>query len=323
LLLDGLMKRKRLKIDGERAYYHLLSRTVNGEKLFGTGEKEVLRKMIRQVAAFSGIHVITYAIMDNHFHLLVEVPEEREVSDREILERYKILYPRPTVWNPMGSDVLEQHLKTDSHEGKILRKNLLRRMHDISWMMKTLKQRFAFWFNRSRKRFGPLWSGPFKSLLVEAETGALSTVAAYIDLNAVRAGKVDDPKDYRYCGYAEALGSKDSAREGLLRIEKNLALYRQRLFGTGARPHEGKAFIDPAKAREVIEREKGELPLHILLRQRLRFLSEGSVFGSPSFVSKALSATLRDSGKRPPAPRAILAGAFNGKAVAKGDPKEE
>ena len=278
--------------------------------------------MIGQVAGFSGIRVITFAIMDNHFHLLVEVPEKREVSDREIVERYKLLYPKPTPWNPMGAAVLEQHLRENSHEGKMLRRSLTARMHDITPMMKTLKQRFSLWFNRSRKRFGPLWSGPFKSLLVEAETGSLSTVAAYIDLNAVRAAKVDDPKDYRYCGYAEALADKHKAKEGLLRIEKSLAHYRQRLFGTGAYPREGKAFIDPDRAQTVIEKEKGELSLPVLLRQRLRFLSEGSVFGSNSFVLEALAHSPPNKRKQPPGARRLKAPCLSGRAVAKGDPRE-
>jgi len=41
----------------------------------------VLRKMIWQVADFCGIRVLTYCIMSNHFHVLVEVPELGELSD--------------------------------------------------------------------------------------------------------------------------------------------------------------------------------------------------------------------------------------------------
>ncbi len=316
------MKRKRLILKGERAYYHLLSRTVNGEKLFGTREKEVLRKMMWQVAEFSGIEILTYAIMDNHFHILAEVPEKGEVSDRILLERYRILYPKPTAWNPMSAEMLEHHLKENTHEGKTLRRRLTARMHDVPWMMKTLKQRFALWYNRKNDRFGHLWSGPFKSLLVEAETGSLSTVAAYIDLNAVRAGIVDDPKDYSYCGYAEALAGKSRAQYGLLRIEKTLAHYRQRLFGAGAYPEEGKAFIEPEKARQVIEEQKGELPLHELLRQRLKFLSEGTVFGSPSFVSNALRTLESPKSRCNRGSRLLRAGAWLGKSVARGDPRE-
>ena len=78
----------------------------------------------------------------------------------------------------------------------------LRRMHDVSWLMKTIKQRFAASFNASRERFGPVWSERFKSVLVEGDLKALRTVAAYIDLNAVRSdrgclGRISVARDRR------------------------------------------------------------------------------------------------------------------------------
>ena len=68
-------------------------------------------------------------------------------------------------------------------------------MGDVSAFMKELKQRFSIWFNRSHKRFGTLWAERFKSVLIENAASALRTVAAYIDLNPVRAGLVEDPKE--------------------------------------------------------------------------------------------------------------------------------
>ena len=56
-------------------------------------------------------------------------------------------------------------------------------MGDISEYMKTLKQRFTVHFNEKYDRYGPLWSGRFKSVLIEPERDAIRTVAAYIDLN--------------------------------------------------------------------------------------------------------------------------------------------
>jgi len=80
--------------------------------------------------------------------------------------------------------------------------------------MKEFKQRFSRWYNRRTERFGTLWAERFKSVLVEDSPRALRTVAAYIDLNPVRAGIVGDPKDYRFCGYAAALvGQRDLQRE--------------------------------------------------------------------------------------------------------------
>lgn len=64
----------------------------------------------------------------------------------------------------------------------------------------------------------PLWEERFKSVLVGGTPGALTAVAAYIDLNAVRAGIVGDPKDYRFCGYGEAMGGSKQARDGLCRV---------------------------------------------------------------------------------------------------------
>ena len=55
-------------------------------------------------------------------------------------------------------------------------------------------------------------------MLVEGSDNPLQTMATYIDLNPVRAGLVDDPKDYRFCGYAEAVAGEVQARKGLRKI---------------------------------------------------------------------------------------------------------
>ena len=293
-----MTKRKNLRTEwGQFSYYHLMSRTVNGEALFGDREREVLRKMIWQVADFSGVRVVTYAVMKNHFHLLVELPPgEVEVSDAEIVRRYKKLYPQPTPWQPMPADVLEGHLRDNLEEGRQLRARLTRRMHDVSEFMKTLKLRYSLWFNRSKERFGPLWAERFKSVLVEGERFALRTVAAYIDLNAVRAGLVEDPVDYRFCGYGEAMGGGRMAREGLCVVDKDMAGYRQTLYGAGSGEKEGKSVISREEAVRVLEEEKGKLPLAVVLRCRVRYFTDGMVLGSEAFVKEQM-------GREPPGKR--------------------
>ena len=85
------MRTRRIKVSGSAACYHVMTRTVNGERLFKQREKEVLRKMIWQVADFAGVEVLTYCIMSNHFHVLLRVPDLGEISDRELLRRYQVL----------------------------------------------------------------------------------------------------------------------------------------------------------------------------------------------------------------------------------------
>ncbi|TDU72980.1 hypothetical protein EI77_01446 [Prosthecobacter fusiformis] len=78
-----------------------------------------------------------------------------------------------------------------------------KRCCDLSIYVKEVKQRFSRWFNKRRGRRGTLWMDRFKSVMVECGGEALRTMAAYIDLNPVLAKLIDDPKDYRWCGYGE------------------------------------------------------------------------------------------------------------------------
>ena len=97
--------------------------------------------------------------------------------------------------------------------------------------MKLVKQRFSVWYNRSHQRYGTLWAERFKSVLVEAKSGVMRTMAAYIDLNPVRAGLVNDPKDYRFCGYAEAVAGFRLSQLGLsYLVEGGSIQYQRQLF---------------------------------------------------------------------------------------------
>jgi len=270
-----------------------MSRTVNGAALFKDREKEVLRKMIHRVADFSGVEILTYCIMNNHFHVLVKIPEPVQVSDNELMRRYRVLYPEPTLHQTANASLLGRALEKNDEEAAEMREKLLARMHDVSAFMKTLKQRFSTWFNKNHDRYGPLWSDRFKSVLVEGKGNVLQTMAAYIDLNPVRANLVTDPKDYRFCGYAEAVAKQPGAVRSLKFLTcglynacatEALQNYRQLLFGKGAAPAEGKVAITRERAVQVLEQEGGNLSVTELLRCRVRYFSEGVVLGSAEFV---------------------------------------
>ena len=59
-----------------------MSRTAGGELLFGDIEKEAFRKLMRRLERFSGVEVLTYVVMGNHFHLLLRVPERAKFLRR-------------------------------------------------------------------------------------------------------------------------------------------------------------------------------------------------------------------------------------------------
>ena len=72
------MRYARVKAEGTGCY-HVVSRIVDRNFRLDDGEKELFRRMMRKAEAFSGVRVLTYAILSNHFHLLVEVPVRGEV----------------------------------------------------------------------------------------------------------------------------------------------------------------------------------------------------------------------------------------------------
>jgi len=299
------MRQARIKIEAEvgEAVYHCMSRSVNGERLFDDQAKEILRRQFWQVADYCGVEVLTYAILSNHFHVLVQVPQKTPVSDAELLRRHEVLYPHPTRSQTARLKVIKKNLVSNGPEAQSWRRRQLALMGDISPFMKLVKLRFSIWYNHAHRRFGTLWAERFKSVLLEPRGRVVATVAAYIDLNSVRAGLAEDPKDYRFCGYAEAVAGSAVARRNLASVtgvtnwDAAQAAYRLMLFGTAAGTREHGAAITPEALAAVLA-AGGRLPLATVLRCRLRYFSNGAVLGSRAFVEEQLVAYRARTGRR-------------------------
>jgi putative transposase len=255
--------------------------------LLGLLEKEKLREMLWQQAGFSGVEIVTYCLMSNHVHLLVRVPGEVSATDAELVERGLEFYGKKSLY----AQTLQRTFAKQGALPEDLREGLRERMGDVSVFMKELKQRFSKWFNKERNRFGTLWAERFKSVLVEDQPGVVQAVAAYIDLNPVRAGLVQDPKDYRWCGYAEAVAGGAAARRGLASFHRSAEWgqvsreYRQVLLvSSGTAGRSGKVVLDPEEIRREMKRA-GVLTMGQVLRLRVRYFTDGVVLGSRNYVN--------------------------------------
>ncbi len=298
LWYGSCMRHKRVKLKGD-AIYHCMSRVVDRRYIFGDREKARFVEMMRRQEAFSGVRILSYCLMSNHFHLLLEVPDREELGPDDLLGRIAALY------GPVRrKEVLELLEKNPSAAEDILRP-YLNRMYDLSYFMRELKQRFSMWYNRVNNRRGTLWEERFKSVVVEDTHTALLTMAAYIELNPVRAGICEDPKDYRWNSYGAAVAKEQAARDGITRIYELLQRptdwrtvarrYRVKVFTSGRQRgipvgdgrRQGGEKLRAGISRERVQRvidEGGKLGQADLLRCRVRYMSDGMVLGSREFV---------------------------------------
>ncbi len=308
-------------------FYHCISRVVDRRFVLGAEEKEKFRTLMRMQENFTGCRVASYCLMDNHFHLLLEVPPmvDGGLSDAQLLKRLAALYGEALV-AAVATELAEarQQVKDGLGEESVLvgriHERFTYRMHDLGEFMKGLLQRYTQWHNRTHSRTGRLWEDRFKSVIVEDGVAA-KTMAAYIDLNPVRAGIVKDPADYRWSSYGEAIGggakgNGKKARAGLVRairahkgcnaddsfwandvsreyrkllmagaVEKT----ETRIGRTGAeetrRTRKGMSAADAEREQE----RAGELSTGRMLRCRVRYFTDGAVIGSRSFVNEAFA----------------------------------
>ncbi|MCC5838672.1 MAG: hypothetical protein JJT96_01000 [Opitutales bacterium] len=183
---------------------------------------EAMRHIMRSQAAFAGMEVLTYCFMANHFHIFVRLdPKETEdLDDVGLVGRFRALYGGTRCASlGLDADDLEVFLAKNSDSAEGIRRRLKARMGDVSVFMREVKTRFTLWYNQERGTVGTFWAERFRSVVVEADTEAQRMVAAYIDLNPVRAGLVEDAGDYGFSGFGEACAGGSAARRGIARIE--------------------------------------------------------------------------------------------------------
>ena len=317
---------------------HVIGRTCGRDFLLSDSRTKLeFLRILRSYEEFLEVRVLSYVIMDNHFHLLLEIPPKKlgaavPMSDERLLAKIKKFYSDQhyidflqmlTHLRDAGSDKAAEELKA----------TYTRRMHDLSCFMQCFKMRFTQWYNKVYNRTGTLWEGRFKSVLVE-DGYAARVMSAYIDLNPVRAGMVKRPEDYRWSGYGQAMKPKaDSgrrlAREGLCRVmqldqesggrvsaeksgviwqEEGGPWYRMMLFADGEEVFvsrlesgEEKVLVRKGFKREEVEKvlaRGGKLTFGEALRCKVRYLNDGMVFGTRGFVDKVFLKTKERFGEK-------------------------
>lgn len=191
-------------------YYHLVSRCVRREFLCGhdplTGKdyshrrRWICQRLERLVQIFA-VDVCAYAVMSNHYHLVVRIDEQtaRSWTPHEVLRRWLMLFKGPAWMH----EVVQSGHRMASHPSMSLVVAMYRsRLMSLSWFMRCINEPIARRANREDEVNGHFWQGRYRCQALLDE-GALMTAMTYVDLNPLRAGIVERPEDAEYASVAQ------------------------------------------------------------------------------------------------------------------------
>ena len=204
-------------------YYHITSRCVRRAFLCGvdhySGQSYEHRRQwvvdrIRLLSSLFAIDVCAYAVMNNHYHLVLKLcPEQIDgLADDDVMDRWCALFKGPLLIQRYrdGEDLKPFERNTVSDIVNVWRSKLA----SISWFMRCLNQPIARQANLEDKCTGKFWESRFSSQALKSEEALLSCMA-YVDLNPVRAGISDTPESSSYTSFRERLESKFDLQQAI------------------------------------------------------------------------------------------------------------
>ncbi len=184
----------------EIAVVHVMNRVVRRCFLMGVDpvsgknfdhRKGWIENELRRLAAHFGIDLIGFAILSNHFHLILRSRPDRvaDWDDAEVARRWWFLCPQRK--QPDGSPAEPTQPEIDRiRNDPVKLGNIRQRLSDISWWMRILCQKIAQMANAEDGEVGKFWQSRYRAVRLLDETAILAA-AAYVDLNVIRAGMAE------------------------------------------------------------------------------------------------------------------------------------
>ena len=275
-----MMRRARHKSQ-EDAFYHICTRVAGAPDYYPLEDQNAAEKLLWMIQFFIEVYccqLVAFEIMGNHYHFIIFMEKLGSLARNELVKRAKKLYGnRYKIHTAKWSD--ENWEKFN------------RKLFDVSSLLQQINGRYAVWFNRNFNRRGHFWSDRFKNPEL-LDLASVQECLLYIELNAVRAGLVKRPEEWKYGSAWLRWKKKDQKLMPLDQIfigvdpEDAYALYRCRLYHRGAvKTKDGQAEISQSileeEARSGFKRTGKYL-------DRLRFFTDGLAVGSRKKVDKLL-----------------------------------
>ena len=204
-------------------HVHVINRVMRKAFLFGEDEmgnnfdhrrQWVVDRIDFLVKSFA-IEVSAYAVMSNHYHLVLYVNYEQSLTwdAKEVVQRWWKIFPPKMMKEETSDDIIAFHLDrlaADEEQVAIWRA----RLADLAWFMKSLNEPIARMVNQEDGCTGRFWEGRYKSQLL-LDGAALMACMAYVDLNPIRAKMADTPEQSDYTSIASRIAERHHEKSAL------------------------------------------------------------------------------------------------------------
>ena len=265
----------RIKAEDQAAAYHLYGRIAGVEGDYSLAKPLCRKKLIELIKHYSEAYcsqVAALCVMGSHYHMVVQFETPRVLNRQELWRRALVLYP--------NSKEELIHWPREKWE------RLQERLFDVSEFMRNIHSAFGRWYNKTYRRHGRFWADRFKSTLLE-NNQALLDCMLYVELNAVRAGLVERPEQWKGGSlYLREIGQDQWLMPLTALFDKTakraLTEYRCFIYYRGQVPTKaGQAAIPQ---RIVQEEAARGFEASGVYTKRLRYFVDGLVIGSEDFV---------------------------------------
>ena len=273
----------------EAAFYHLTNRVTGWTDWFPFEDQRARRKLLDMMLFYVSVYrcrLAAFQIMGNHFHFVVHFEKPRSLSREELEDIAHKLYGQKAEKKTADWTVAEWEAFNQ-------------RLFDVSKLMQNVDGQYARWYNRQFRRRGHFWSERFKNPELLG-TEAVQDAILYVELNAVRAGLVKRPEQWKWGSARWRLTREDHdliALEELFPSEPGTDVYssyRARLYYRGAVPTRENQAAIPLWILD--QEERRGFTRAGAFRRRLRFLTDGLAVGPAEKVAQLLE-TYRKQGR--------------------------
>lgn len=201
-------------------WYHVVSRCVRRAFLCGADRhsgqnfdhrRGWIEARIAQLASVFAIDVAAYAVMSNHYHIVLRIDAARAAawSLEDVLQRWTQLFTGPLLVQRYLSAARAGMGEAEIAKVEEFAALYRARLADLSWFMRILNETIARQANQEDGAKGRFWEGRFKSQALLDEQALLAAMS-YVDLNPIRAAMAETVQDSAHTSIRRRLDALDA-----------------------------------------------------------------------------------------------------------------